>query len=105
MKLLITGGCGFVGSNLAIFLKKKILNSRITVIDNFYRKGSYFNKKRLLDNGIKVIKGDIRYEKDLNKIPKFDVLIDCAADPSALSGIKNGLSYLIETNVNGTLNC
>ncbi len=105
MKLLITGGCGFVGSNLAISLKKKILNSRITVLDNFYRKGSYYNKKRLLDNDIKVIKGDIRYEKDLNKIPKFDVLIDCAADPSALSGIKNGLSYLIETNVNGTLNC
>ena len=43
------------GSNLTISLKK-ILNSRITVIDNFYRKGSYYNKKRLLDNDIKVIK-------------------------------------------------
>ena len=29
MKILITGGCGFVGSNLALFLKKKIKNSRI----------------------------------------------------------------------------
>jgi len=105
MKILITGGCGFVGSNLAIYLKNKFKKSNIFVIDNLFRNGSIYNQKRLQDNDIKVIIGDIRFEKDLKNIPKFDLLIDCAADPSALSGINEGLSYLIETNVNGTLNC
>lgn len=105
MKILITGGCGFVGSNLSIYLKNNIQGSRVFVVDNFFRAGSKFNKKRLVDEGIKVFNGDIRSEKTLNKIPKFDFLIDCAADPSALSGIKNGLTYLVETNINGTLNC
>ncbi len=105
MKILITGGCGFVGSNLAIHLKYKLKKTDIFVLDNFFREGSILNKKRLLKNKIKIITGDIRFQKDLLKIPNFDFLIDCAADPSALSGIKNGLSYLVETNINGTLNC
>jgi CDP-paratose 2-epimerase len=58
-----------------------------------------------LENKIKIINGDIRFLKDMSRVPSFDFLIDCAADPSALSGVKNGLSYLVETNVNGTLNC
>ena len=40
MNILITGGCGFVGSNLAIFLKNEIKNSKIIVFDNLKRRGS-----------------------------------------------------------------
>jgi len=47
MKILITGGCGFIGSNLAIFLKNKIKNVKISSIDNLSRKGSTLNYKRL----------------------------------------------------------
>ena len=47
MKILITGGCGFVGSNLAIFLKKNIKDVKIFSLDNLYRKGSKINEKRL----------------------------------------------------------
>ena len=74
-------------------------------MDNFYRKGSIENKKRLLRKDITVIKCDIRYEKHLKKVPKFDLLIDCAADPSVATGYENGLRYLIDTNLIGTLNC
>ena len=48
MKILITGGCGFIGSNLAIFLKEKIKNVKITSVDNLSRKGSHLNQKRLV---------------------------------------------------------
>ena len=47
MKILITGGCGFIGSSLAIFLKEKIKTVQITSIDNLSRKGSTLNKNRI----------------------------------------------------------
>ena len=37
MKILITGGCGFVGSNIAIYLKK-IKKAKILSLDNLTRK-------------------------------------------------------------------
>lgn len=104
MNILITGGCGFVGSNLCISIKKKFKNYKVIAFDNFYRKGSLINKKRLKSFGVKVIKGDIRKKKDLDKLSKVDLLIDCAADPSVASGLNNGLKYLIDTNLVGTLN-
>ena len=47
MKILITGGCGFVGSNIAIYLKKKIKNVKISSLDNLNEKGSIINRDRL----------------------------------------------------------
>ena len=49
MKILITGGCGFIGSSLAIFLKEKIKASQITSIDNLSRKGSTLYKRRITE--------------------------------------------------------
>ena len=47
MKILITGGCGFVGSNLAIYFKNNRIGSKIDTLDNLSRKGSLLNLKRL----------------------------------------------------------
>jgi CDP-paratose 2-epimerase len=41
MNILVTGGCGFVGTNLSIFLKKKGFN--VSTLVNFVRKGSRLN--------------------------------------------------------------
>ena len=41
MKILITGGCGFVGTNLCLYLKNK--NHKIFSLDNLSRKGSKYN--------------------------------------------------------------
>ena len=55
MKILITGGCGFVGSNIAIYLKKKLRYAQISSLDNLVRKGSILNKDRLKNYKIKVL--------------------------------------------------
>ena len=47
MKILVSGGCGFVGSNLCIYLKKKLKKIKIYSVDNLFRKGSEINQKRL----------------------------------------------------------
>ena len=47
MKILITGGCGFVGSNLAIYFKDNQIGTQINSFDNLSRKGSLLNLNRL----------------------------------------------------------
>ena len=54
MKILITGGCGFVGSNLAIYLKKNKIGSKIHSLDNLSRSGTLLNFQRLTKDKIKV---------------------------------------------------
>jgi CDP-paratose 2-epimerase len=50
-KILITGGAGFVGSNLAISLKKDFGDSTVISFDNLKRRGSELNLQRL-KNGL-----------------------------------------------------
>mgnify|MGYP001376645189 FL=1 len=78
MKILITGGCGFVGSNLCIFLKKK--KYKITSLDNLSRKGSKYNLELLKKKKIKNLKIDIQNYKKISKLPKYDLIIDCCAE-------------------------
>jgi CDP-paratose 2-epimerase len=103
--ILITGGCGFVGSNLAINFKKDNPSIRVVVLDNLKRRGSELNIKRLSENGVEFIHGDIRNLEDFDGIGKIDVLIDAAAEPSVVSGMETTPDYLINTNLVGTINC
>lgn len=100
MKVLITGGCGFIGSNLAIFLKKR--NFKVFSLDNLFRKGSKINLAKIKKNGIKNYHIDI---KNLSKqnIGKYDVVIDCCAEPS-VEASKKELDRVIDTNLIGTYN-
>ena len=82
MKILITGGCGFVGSNIAIFMKKKLKKAKIYSLDNLFRKGSEINLKRLNKYGIKNYKIDISNHKKISKLKKFNLIIDCCAEPA-----------------------
>lgn len=103
--ILITGGCGFVGSNIAIYFKNKYPGYRIISIDNLKRRGSEINVQRLKSAGIEFIHGDIRNDEDFNGISGVSVLIEAAAEPSVLSGISTSPDYVINTNLIGTLNC
>ena len=56
MKILITGGCGFVGSNLAIYFKNNHIGTQINSLDNLSRKGTLLNFYRLKKKKIKILK-------------------------------------------------
>jgi CDP-paratose 2-epimerase len=103
--ILITGGCGFVGANLAINFKNDNPNSKIICLDNLKRRGSELNISRLKQNNIEFIHGDIRNKEDLDLLPHIDIIIDAAAEPSVLAGIDSTPDYLINTNLIGTVNC
>lgn len=103
MTILITGGAGFVGSNLAFSLKDKYPHYKIIVFDNLRRRGSELNIKKFHEVGIAFIHGDIRNSEDLEGVD-FDLLIEASAEPSVLAGMDGGRKYLIDTNLNGLVN-
>lgn len=102
---LITGGAGFVGSNLAIEFKKNKQNVRVISFDNLKRRGSELNVRRLLENSVEFIHGDIRNREDFEAVGNVDVIIECSAEPSVLAGFDSSPDYLINTNLLGTINC
>ena len=103
MKILITGGCGFVGSNIAIFLKKNLRNVKIFSLDSLVRKGSDINHKRLKDFKIHNYKIDILDKKKIAKLQKFNLIIDCCAEP-AIEASKYDPDKVFNTNLVGTFN-
>tara|TARA_B100000795_G_scaffold231538_1_gene189409 strand:+ start:2060 stop:3097 length:1038 start_codon:yes stop_codon:yes gene_type:complete len=101
LRILITGGCGFVGTNLCIFLKDK--NFNIFSLDNLSRKGSNFNLNILKKLKIKNFKYDIADNKKIKLLPKFDIIIDCCAE-AAVELSKKDVRKVIDTNLLGTIN-
>ena len=103
MKILITGGSGFVGSNIAIYLKKNLKNAKIYSLDNLSRQGSIINKKRLLKYKIKNFKVNIENFKQVNSLPKCNLIIDCCAEP-AIEASEKIPDKVFNTNLIGTYN-
>ncbi|MBW2466630.1 MAG: NAD-dependent epimerase/dehydratase family protein [Deltaproteobacteria bacterium] len=106
MKILITGICGFVGSTLAQAWLEAEPGIEIYGLDNFTRPGSELNRNELIKLGIRFYHGDIRLASDFATLPKVDWVIDAAANPSVLAGIKGYSSsrQLVEHNLIGTVN-
>jgi len=101
MKIIITGGAGFIGKHLVEFLIKK--ENDITIFDNFSN-STYESTKYFENLGVKIIKGDIRRLEDINKAVKGnEVVIHLAAKISVDESIKNP-SETFQTNVEGTKN-
>jgi CDP-paratose 2-epimerase len=103
MKILITGGCGFVGSNLAVYLKKNRIGKKIDSLDNLTRRGSFLNLIRLKKINIKNFKIDILNFLALKKLPKYDLIIDCCAE-AAVEKSKSDPDKVFYTNLVGTYN-
>ncbi len=101
MKILITGGCGFVGTNLALFLNSK--GFKVDSLDNLSRKGSKYNLSLLKVKKIKNFNFDVYNFNKIKKLPKYDLIIDCCAE-AAVEISKKEIDKVINTNLIGTIN-
>lgn len=108
MKLLITGICGFVGSEIAVHLRGCFPERTLQIVglDNLSRNGSWRNRDRLAQRGIEVQHGDVRCQTDIDAIGPVDWVIDAAANPSVLAGVNGESSSrrLVDCNLTGTIN-
>ena len=105
MKILVTGGCGFLGSNLASHGIKNGYD--ITVFDNLSRLGSASNLEWLKTFGnFTFVHGDIRNKNDVElliKDGKFDAIFHLAGQVAMTTSIDNPYKDF-EINSLGTLN-
>jgi CDP-paratose 2-epimerase len=108
MKILITGACGYVGSEIAHRFREASASNRVFGIDNLSRRGSESNWRRLEKLGVQLFHGDVRVSADLQSMLAADWVIDCAANPSILAGTASnsacGPEQLVQHNLAGTLN-
>lgn len=103
MKILITGGAGFVGCNLALAFNKD--GHQVVVFDNLVRRGSEVNLQAFRREHIQFVHGDIRSPEDFKQLGTFqpDVILECSAQPSATEGYKN-VMFDITNNYLGLVN-
>jgi CDP-paratose 2-epimerase len=86
-RILVIGGSGFVGCNLALYLSER--GYLVTVLDNLVRRGSELNLPLFKTKGITFTHGDIRCKEDFETLPNFDVICEISAQPSAVAGYAN----------------
>lgn len=105
MKLLITGGCGFLGSNLAVDALSR--GDELVVFDSLYRNGSRENLSWLQEQGqFRFEHGDIRNQNDITRIIqsfKPDAIFHLAGQVAMTTSIANPRMDF-EINVMGTHN-
>jgi CDP-paratose 2-epimerase len=104
--MLITGGCGFIGSNAALYFKDK--GYAIFIADNLSRPGSEINKALLEQKGIiSITKLDVSLDgEELKKLVAdnaIDVLIHTAAQVAVTISVADPL-FDFKSNALGTLN-
>ena len=106
MRVLITGGAGFIGSSLAVALTRRHPDWELIAADNLYRRGSELNLPRLRANGVRFEHADVRHHDDLDRLGPLDAIVEAAAEPAVGADRRaGGRSLLVATNLLGACNC
>lgn len=100
-RVLITGGAGFIGSNVAVGLARRWPGWTLVALDNLRRRGSELNLPRLRRAEVEFLHGDIRVLGDVLAAGDFDVVVECSAEPSVLGGG----DYVMHANLVGAYHC
>jgi len=105
MKILVTGGAGFIGSNFIHYWLKKYPGDSVTNLDVLTYAGNLENLRDLENNkNYKFIKCDICDEVLVNEVVKdFDLIVHFAAESHVDRSIIDCRDF-IRTNVEGTKN-
>jgi len=105
MKLLVTGGAGFIGSNFIFYMLNKYPKYEIVCLDALTYAGNLSTLKSIINNlKFRFVLGDITDRKSLNHLfekEKFDCVINFAAESHVDRSIENPELFL-KTNIIGT---
>ena len=101
---LITGGAGFIGTNLVLYLAKN--GWQITLLDNLSRLGTKNNldfiKKNVSGKLLKIVIGDVR-DKKISKLVNADVVFHLAGQTAVTTSVVNP-AHDFDVNAFGTFN-
>jgi dTDP-glucose 4,6-dehydratase len=101
IKLLVTGGAGFIGSNFVHYTLINRPEYEITVIDKLTYAGNMDNLSGVLDK-IKFVKGDVCDQQLMDElVDKNDIVVHFAAESHNDNSLSNPQPF-IQTNINGT---
>ena len=105
MKILVTGGAGFIGSNFVYYMLDKYKDYKIVCLDKLTYAGNLSTLEKALKNdNFKFVKGDIADRAVVDKLfneENFDIVVNFAAESHVDRSIENPGIFL-QTNVLGT---
>lgn len=100
MRILITGGAGFIGSNFIRYILNKYPEDEIIVLDKLTYAGRIENLQDIMPK-IEFVKGDICNKEDIKKAGEFDAIFNFAAETHVDRSIK-AAGVFVKTDVLGT---
>jgi dTDP-glucose 4,6-dehydratase len=102
MKLLVTGGAGFIGSNFVHYIYTERPDWHITVLDNLTYAGNLKNLEGLDESRVRFVKGDICDPEIVDKlVSECDAVVHYAAESHVDNSVHTPWPF-VQTNIVGT---